>query len=378
MNRGLFERWKPLRADLLLERETFPRQADVQPEECVREDDGALFVFVSHRWETLAHPDPDHRQFRSVHFLLRCLLDLLCVVDSTLRDEANALRDVRRHGYPQALVLLFRLLASARSAAEPRELLKKVGVWYDYSCMPQGRETAAARRALAEALLGLPGLLERSDISLVALRERGDDFEHRAWCVLETILSRYGEAEEPLILRIDRLDEPLLLGDDPEHAHILDAAFAEWERPRKDLDRLTASLGAVGVMFNIDSGRYFSGDDGLTTSMASFSDHKATELTAGWLTALLTSSGEPVDVGAVLTAIGRKRGLKTAREQDLPFTLLTGIRIHQTGRLREFAAECLERHVRGRSLTVRVAFDRAPNGTLQAESLRWQFVQAQK
>jgi hypothetical protein len=361
----------------VLQWQVIPREQEVPALDRMTEGEGDLFVFVSHRWETLTEPDPQGRQLRALQYLLKCLQELLQSVDDALAQRANDLQCVHRHGYPQALVLLFRLLANLRNVPDGAVsdiLMRRIGIWYDFACIPQAPRTEPENLEIEKQLLDLPELLLSKDMTLLALREQGDDFENRAWCVFENILTHDGDADEPMVLRVDRVGEQIparqQAADDP-----VPAALAAWETRMKTPELLSWSLNVLGAMLSVNADDHFSCGDGPALSMARFSNAKSAEFSAGWLTSLVAASRQSIDMAKCLVALARKRGLKSAKEEDLIFTLLGILRLSHTGRLGELVDECRERHIQGRSLQMRVTFDDRLPEPIRLESLAWVFVQ---
>jgi hypothetical protein len=119
-------------------------------------DDERPLVFVSHRWITATHPDPDGVQFLE---LLRRLKDLL---------------------------------------AEHPELAE-CGVFYDYWSMPQQPRSPEETEIFQRELGRLGELIDAAD-HVIILSEGYTDYRDRAWCVFEAFVastSRLDWAEKP-------------------------------------------------------------------------------------------------------------------------------------------------------------------------------------
>jgi hypothetical protein len=106
----------------------------------------ATLVFVSHRWITPQHPDPDGTQLRELQRRLR-----------TLSEEDQSFRDAL--------------------------------VFYDYSSMLQRPRTAQEEDLFHRDLDALQRLCQQADKFLI-LSEGYVDYKNRGWCFLEFILAK--------------------------------------------------------------------------------------------------------------------------------------------------------------------------------------------
>ncbi|HEX8830270.1 MAG TPA: hypothetical protein VF705_03840, partial [Longimicrobium sp.] len=141
-----------LRHPHLLRHDAMPREAFVPHTRC------DVVVFVSHRWESLAQPDVRGRQ-----------------------------------------ALFLRLFLAARLA--PHEL-DRVGIWYDYSVLPQGPRAAREQAAYAALLSRIPEIQARSHTVVCGDFDGIRDYAARGWCLLEyhgdtTVGSDYASGEIP-------------------------------------------------------------------------------------------------------------------------------------------------------------------------------------
>lgn len=202
----------------------------------------ALF-FISHRWETLDHPDPTGRQLRAIQDFLR----RLCVcIEAMMVDKESRLRLVpalSHEGTLQAEEVARRILGFGpfsddgllplRGPAR-RELIKetfdrarqdsqafqawlaaRLGVWLDYTCMLQKPLAPAEEQEFRQALMALGSLVASSTV--LALRQAGDDYAARGWCVSEFFLASARSFSRGLFLDMERLarSEPVALPNPP-------------------------------------------------------------------------------------------------------------------------------------------------------------------
>jgi hypothetical protein len=122
-----------IRGETLARFGRFPSYEEVADDLVERAEDGATPYFVSHRWLTQEHPDPNGRHF-----------DLL------------------------------------RAIVQPSELC-----WIDYSCLPQGTAYADEVRKSLRWLMSLT--IESQPL---VIRTADDGYEQRAWCILETLAAQ--------------------------------------------------------------------------------------------------------------------------------------------------------------------------------------------
>src|SRR6185436_4242309 len=115
--------------------DSMPREAFIPHTRC------DVILFVSHRWESPARPDPRGRQ-----------------------------------------ALFLRLFLAARLA--PHDLAR-VGIWYDYSVLPQAPRLAREQAAYAALLPRIPEIQARSHTLVCGDLEGIRDYAARGWCLLE-------------------------------------------------------------------------------------------------------------------------------------------------------------------------------------------------
>jgi len=125
-------------------------------------------------------------------------------------------------------------------------ILSRIGIWYDYACMPQRPPNPGAQRTeeeeveFVEGLRSLHSLIAES--TLLSLRYEGDDYQRRGWCAAEVSVGIPDFRH--LVLRLDLLGQNIAL-QDLRHAqgwHIGDSVddeeldeiikeIAKWEDP---------------------------------------------------------------------------------------------------------------------------------------------------
>lgn len=222
--------WLPLSA--LLSDGCFRRMQDIRDLLTRQTRPDSFYCFLSHRWLTPTHPDPEARQAqffawqlvahlaeavrvarqRGLHQARRFSTQLgqpvgprgsdlsealivnllrLALDDELLNDaaaEALSLEaDLEDYGVARAsrdtgLIELNRLLADLPVL---RALTDRIYVWYDYSCLPQ------PPREGADGALFVKGLEELSPAQIlgrtIIMLDDADDYLSRAWCTLEAL-----------------------------------------------------------------------------------------------------------------------------------------------------------------------------------------------
>jgi hypothetical protein len=223
--------YKYLRAERVLELERFNQHKDIardKPDSWFPDHQPpSLALFISHRWESSAHPDPSNRQLKAIQALLRAITVIAREMKADARRRAEQIPTLWQHAYLQAAVIV----GSARTGEDPvwsrwkalwqqiqelgdaqrsATLLSQIGIWYDYSCMPQPDSAADSLRIQArldtpfqKALFGLPDLIPFYPI--IILRSPGDDYGRRGWCGSEVSLGR--DRGRHIVLRIDRIGQ---------------------------------------------------------------------------------------------------------------------------------------------------------------------------
>ncbi len=190
-----------------------------------------VLLFVSHRWDTLTHPDPNGIQLRAIQ---QFLCQICTLVEATLVDPEERLQlvpaldfegmlqaseVVRRmfgHGIfkdstptvagrdAKAMVRRYRELYQDDREAFHFALAGSIGVWFDYCCMPQKPHNLDEEVEFRRSLNSLDDLVMSS--TLVALRCANDDYPLRGWCASEFFLASGRSFQKGIFLDIDRIE----------------------------------------------------------------------------------------------------------------------------------------------------------------------------
>ncbi len=234
-------RWLPV--SLLVREGRFRRMQEWAEQLETTTDSDRYYAFISHRWLTPAHPDPEGRQAQFAAWqLLACLSEgiriaqlrglhqprqegaiapvfgahgsglaesmivniLRPVLDSDSLDraaaEATSIRELTRdHGVMAAaadpgLGNLRAVLAERPALAA---LLARISVWYDYSCLPQPPRTDDEDTLFRQGLAAL-NPCQILGITLVLLDD-AEDYLTRAWCTLEVLTANSVGSIETLV-----------------------------------------------------------------------------------------------------------------------------------------------------------------------------------
>jgi hypothetical protein len=226
-------RWLPL--DELIGYARFPQMRKVASQLARGVFPGRHYVFVSHRWLDVEQPDPDGAQARLIAWHLMASLceavrvahrrglhtprrvaptamnmpvgvagsDLAeCLLVRVLREGLDdtslvpVAQEVERIGV-DAIELgaarasddvgLRRLRALLDTMPSLQPLLKRIHLWYDYSCVPQAPRTPEEQELFRRTLESLY-LLQVAGRTLVLLDDVAD-YLGRAWCSLEAAAS---------------------------------------------------------------------------------------------------------------------------------------------------------------------------------------------
>lgn len=153
--------------------------------------DPDLVIFLSHRWRSSEHPDPDGRTLRALVRLLDAMDALARGLDPAHPDPVPSLQ---APAMLQAMVLVHRLLE--RTDHDGARALDRVAIFVDHACLPQGR-SAGARQRLKNGLASFPQMLPDPRVALVALRHAGDGYDRRSWCVAESALALHYDENRP-------------------------------------------------------------------------------------------------------------------------------------------------------------------------------------
>jgi hypothetical protein len=376
---------------------SFRRRQDLRVEPLARED-CHLLLFISHRWETPGHPDPTGRQLGALKALIHLVCDA-CDALSAQTDEERArfLPSLRRYGALQALLLVSRLspsvltLGSSIDGKRALEWLPNhIGIWYDFACLPQSPRSSAQEREFQAALLAWPDLLLSEQISLIAVRDEGDDYESRGWCFTEARLSSGSMVRGPLALRLDRLgtmSSPIKSAATSQSgdaaATRFRAALDAWEGAgAADLDAQTCWKIVVAQASIAPDSLPLAEEDSPVLSLDRMVRPSVTWV-ALLMADLLSNAGRVVSVYAAVLSLLKEKGLRCSDDRDLVYVGLLALlwSCNEQSRLAEFFRQCLARHINNDGLAARVtvAGGFRPNdgrdaaGRVNTDDLLWEF-----
>ena len=224
-------RWLPL--PLLVEAGRFQRMQEWSDRLETSTAPGRYFAFVSHRWLTPEHPDPDGRQAQFVAWeLVACMCEAIRVAqlrglhEPRLQSVAGFTIGVQGSGLAESMIVnvlrqalddqsleraaaevaaireLTRDHGVTAAAADPglgklravlaehpalAALLTRISVWYDYSCLPQPPRIDDDETLFRQGLDALVAcqVLGRT----VVLLDDAEDYLTRAWCTLEGLVA---------------------------------------------------------------------------------------------------------------------------------------------------------------------------------------------
>lgn len=225
--------------------ETMERHQDVRDKVpwLTTEDRPLALVFISHRWETLQHPDPTGRQLRVIQEFLRRICTCVEAVMVPARERLQLVPSLSLEGTLQAEEVVRRMLCFGPFAdASPcigghgaKRIVKeqfrvhsggafyawlasKIGVWLDYTCMPQRPLSAKDEPEFRRSLAALDSLVMSSTV--VALRQADDDYAVRGWCASEFFLASNRSFSRGLFLDMARIEngKEVLIPDPPAPA----------------------------------------------------------------------------------------------------------------------------------------------------------------
>jgi hypothetical protein len=393
-------------SDLVDGKGPFLRHQDLQREQrdafFSPNDPPDLVLFVSHRWQTSAHPDPRGEQAAAVRSFLGILRDVGVSAGYEPSRRKDRVPSLRVHGVFQAANLLGsdgdRTLPKQpwsdrlRRAEEPTELvddiLAHIGVWYDYSCLPQGEAlsrtppTYEEQQIINNALRRLPMLIAASNV--LVLRTEGDDYGNRAWCVAELSIGQPGYRH--FVLRTDLLGEAIEEADlvAPEgdvDLSLLRDIDADWTTNASGWATLRAM--ATGIYFwlgDLESKReiplFVTGD-----APGIFPGHRALLVSMleeqkilDQVDRMLGDGRLEADVGELVTRALDRADLRSSDPADRLYVGLLMLHERHLGapEMAQFYASCLKRCLDGE--TLRLIRYRERRGGLRARDFRVWYV----
>lgn len=324
-----------------------------------------VVVFISHRWDTIELPDPSGRKAEAI----RGFLDAADHFGRPETLESAATEDLLLHGAFQAAHFVSRAkifgehpqaIVEKECRFDPdREILSQIGVWFDYTCLPQD----GMDQKLKESMRYLGSLLLESN--MLILRRPSDEYETRAWCAVEVSgCQNLGVRIHPnaLVLRLDKAGTPITPDDRPEM----------FVKDRIDDRNNFGTANLVELMY----WRSLPEEEEYGNEVNTFTLKPSPHLFAGlraFLVAELCGLGNlsatdevlasmnvadadfSHDMGEMVLTWINESGLRTTHERDL---LYTGLLILQLRRSRwpsffRFYSELVRRHLTGESLELR-------------------------
>jgi hypothetical protein len=328
------------------------------------DDEPDLVLFVSHRWRTAVHPDPDGRTLRTIARVLAALDCLARGLDPTCDASVPTLRSP---AMLHASVLLHRLMQ--RFDGDGASALDRVAIFYDFSCMVQASAPEHLER-LKNGLASFPTMIPDRRVALLALRQPQDDYESRAWCVAESVLSLNYEADRPWVdtfpLRLDLEPRENVVAFEP-----LEVAIEAWSRDVCVQSRITSARFRDWlelVQLCVD---WYGQSREEATARLHHSSGIAEHSFRLWVTTTIrfAEAGDSVvDIGPLLRGMMASSGLHCTDPDDVVPTallILAGLRWEELNRNsgsprvppesgRDFWRQCLSRFLEGRPLRAEV------------------------
>jgi hypothetical protein len=382
-----------LKASDLLRMESFSRRQEVEMGRLVPED-CHLLLFISHRWEATDHPDPSGRQLAALKSLVLSICDACdALAAESAEERLRLLPTLSRYGTLQAVLLVARLSSSLLSMEfaianrSAREWLPDhIGVWYDFTCLPQEPRTENEEREFQEALLALPNLLLSDEISLVAIRDEGDDYEARGWCFAEARMAAEKMVFRSLVLRLDRLETT-------SPTEILsfnhDGPGIQFKRAMEAWERNGTTATEIEACWKIIVSQACIAPDNLPFSEADtpvLSLDRMVQPSIKWVALLLVDlvrqPGHVIDFSERVLLLLKEQGLHCSIDDDLIYVGLLALvwTCQEQSRIAEFFRQCLTRHIRKQRLLIRImvsgttATQNNDGVGLNSENLIWEFI----
>jgi hypothetical protein len=345
-------------------------------------------IFLSHRWESPKHPDPNGAQADALRAFLGAVRSLSEVRGGTEDERRAQVPSLLVHGVLQAAYFLDNAIAfggpegGAWGADSKIDVvLDSVGVWYDYSCMPQD---GLADLSLVPGLQHIHQLIGES--TMLILRRPNDHYDERAWCAAEISEEpdRARQQCERIVLRMDLLNRPfplkhIIQSDEPRRApdmRIAEALFgtstSEFSRPLREImakgleDWIEDPESAFARLHRL---YIFLSEVEDEREVPLFTARRNPELFRGQRTLLLEMIERlravtetdfalgrkgrfEVDVAAEVLGAMKKAKLRTSAPEDLLFTGLMILYSRHRGvpRMAAFYGECLARYFAKKSL----------------------------
>lgn len=182
-------------------------------------DSPSIILYVSHKWEKEHNPDPFGTHLLYLKLLVDNIRKMIQGVSSTDENRLALIPTLAEHGVLQAGVIMYLAMMEMGndgvSLKTDDDFISKIGIWYDYSCMPQRdsscgvERTAEEKKSFDSQLLQLHNLFTYDKTLTICLRNQNDDYNTRGWCFVEFLLSHAAQIRRPLILRTDLINQPI-------------------------------------------------------------------------------------------------------------------------------------------------------------------------
>jgi hypothetical protein len=292
-------------------------------------DPPALVLFISHRWRTRTHPDPNGESLARLVAMLGAL-DRLARGLEPMCDAPTP--DLREPWMLHASVLLSRLM---EAEVDGTSALERVALFYDYSCLPQGNtlQELQTRRA---GLACFPSMIADTRVTLLALRNDEDDYEQRAWCVAESVLALTFDEGRPWAqtfpLRLGASLPAPVIG----YAPLRDAIEA-WASRTAGIPELTSAQYREWLEIVEQCARWHQEvrDDATWLHHSGCGAERSFRLFLETMLRLREAAGGEIDLAGVLPEVAAAVGLYCSEARDvIPASLLilTGLRWEKLNR----------------------------------------------
>jgi len=251
-----------LALDHLLKLDRIKKQQDLAREMrwLSPDDDPLLVIFVSHRWEHPLSPDPFGTQLSSLKAMANMFLEIAIGLKEPRVQRLQRVPTLITHGALQAVYFVGAIAGFVDSfqGSKPelrRQLLRRVGIVYDFMSLPQNPCTTEEQSEFHRGMIAFRRLMASTPV--VVLRYPDDEYSSRSWCELEFWSagkqSRYSFSTTPVVrtdmwgkeIRVHELGPPSNYNSYSNFCEVL-RALAAWERQ----DSVTADELAGTIMRN--------------------------------------------------------------------------------------------------------------------------------
>lgn len=285
-------------------------------------EEEACCIFVSHRWQTPIHPDPDKIQRQEITKIAQKVQDYLETIldvskmSAVIPEEPGELVEMDMD--PRVFALM-KLITSDEFQFAIQFFIRKqytVRLWYDYYSIPQGTDNKS--RLIRSKCLGEITSLCRRMIFLGLI---SDDYFTRGWCAFELIQHTGSTTKIGTKLCTNYLEPPLHSIDETAYA-FLSQMYTDF-RTRSIHGRLCGLLedqspkDSTTVLLKDLNVRCTNGSDLRFLSRALVEQiHKqdTTEESLVWLHPFLSATGRLLEESLVPPILSNKRRRKITSE----------------------------------------------------------------